>query len=68
MDFVQQAGQYRQAAEAAIQMHGAIGMSQELPAARLAKRIVTNDFRYGDRLYHGAQLAPTLAQHIDAVW
>lgn len=54
----------RLAAEAAIQMHGAMGMSQELPAARLAKRIITNDFRYGDRLYHCARLSSTLTAQL----
>lgn len=56
----------RLAAEIAIQMHGAMGMSQELPAARLAKRLITNDFRHGDRLYQGARLASTLARDLAA--
>jgi alkylation response protein AidB-like acyl-CoA dehydrogenase len=57
----------RRAAETAIQLHGAMGMSQELAAARLAKRIITNDFRFGDRLYHGARLCTTLPAHVAAM-
>lgn len=58
----------RFAAETAIQLHGAIGMSDELPAARLARRLVTNEFRHGDRLRHGAALAADLSAHITNVW
>lgn len=39
-------------AQAAIQLHGGMGMSEETLAARLAQRLITNEYRYGDRLFH----------------
>ncbi|MFP5473401.1 MAG: acyl-CoA dehydrogenase family protein [Gammaproteobacteria bacterium] len=40
----------RAAAEAAIQMHGGMGLSEEVLATRLAQRLIASEFRYGDRL------------------
>lgn len=46
----------RMCAEGAIQMHGGMGMSEEVLATRLAQRLLTSEFRYGDRLLHTAWL------------
>lgn len=53
----------RACAEAAIQMHGGMGVSEEVLATRLAQRLLASEFRYGDRLAHVAQL---LAPQADA--
>jgi alkylation response protein AidB-like acyl-CoA dehydrogenase len=54
----------RACAESAIQMHGGMGVSEEVLATRLAQRLLASEFRYGDRLTHAARLlAP---QHPDA--
>jgi len=53
----------RHAAESAIQLHGGMGMTAELPAARLACRLLCAEFEHGDRLQQLARLqrlpAPT---------
>lgn len=46
----------RRSAEAAIQLHGGMGMTAELPAARLACRLLCAEFEHGDRLQQLAQL------------
>jgi len=46
----------RACAEAAIQMHGGMGVSEEVLATRLAQRLIASEFRHGDRLAHMAQL------------
>lgn len=46
----------RMCAEGAIQMHGGMGMSEEVLATRVAQRLLTSEFRYGDRLLHTARL------------
>lgn len=46
----------RTCAEAAIQMHGGMGVSEEVLATRLAQRLLASEFRYGDRLTHAARL------------
>lgn len=46
----------RSCAEAAIQMHGGMGVSEEVLATRLAQRLLASEFRYGDRLTHAARL------------
>jgi hypothetical protein len=46
----------RFSAQAAIQLHGGMGMSEETLAARLAQRLITNEYRYGDRLFHAKAL------------
>jgi alkylation response protein AidB-like acyl-CoA dehydrogenase len=46
----------RACAEAAIQMHGGMGMSEEVIATRLAQRLLASEFRYGDRLLYTARL------------
>lgn len=43
-------------AEAAIQMHGGMGVSEEVLATRLAQRLIASEFRHGDRLAHAAWL------------
>ncbi|VWX61606.1 Acyl-CoA dehydrogenase [Burkholderiales bacterium 8X] len=50
-------------AEAAIQMHGGMGVSEEVLATCLAQRLLASDFRYGDRLTHASRL---LGGHRDA--
>ncbi|MGE4242992.1 acyl-CoA dehydrogenase family protein [Ramlibacter sp.] len=46
----------RASAEAAIQMHGGMGVSEEVLATRLAQRLIASEFRYGDRLTHSSRL------------
>ncbi|WP_158292148.1 acyl-CoA dehydrogenase family protein [Paracraurococcus ruber] len=43
-------------AEQAIQVHGGMGMTEELPATRLARRILMAEFEWGDRHVHAARL------------
>ncbi|MDR6427508.1 alkylation response protein AidB-like acyl-CoA dehydrogenase [Variovorax paradoxus] len=50
----------RACAESAIQMHGGMGVSEEVLATRTAQRLIASEFRYGDRLLHAARL---LAPH-----
>ena len=53
----------RVCAESAIQMHGGMGVSEEVLATRLAQRLLASEFRYGDRLTHAARLlAPQTSQ------
>ena len=53
----------RSCAESAIQMHGGMGVSEEVLATRLAQRLLASEFRYGDRLTHAARLlAPQPAE------
>lgn len=49
----------RACAEGAIQMHGGMGMSEEVLATRLAQRLIASEFRYGDRLLHARWLQQT---------
>jgi len=55
----------RQVAESCIQLHGGIGMSRELPAARLAMHALSCSVQWGDRFVHLDRLtaapAPTRA-------
>jgi alkylation response protein AidB-like acyl-CoA dehydrogenase len=46
----------RRAAETIIQLHGGMGMTQELPATRLNKRLMMAEFDYGDADWHAHQL------------
>ena len=46
----------RVCAESAIQMHGGMGVSEEVLATRMAQRLLASEFRYGDRLTHAARL------------
>jgi len=48
-------------AQAAIQLHGGMGITEEMLAARLAQRLINNEYRYGDRLYHSTTLQQTRA-------
>ncbi len=54
----------RRAAEATIQLHGGMGMTAELPAARLARRLLCAEFEHGDRFAQLARLQtqPTAAR------
>jgi alkylation response protein AidB-like acyl-CoA dehydrogenase len=45
-----QAGQI--IAETAIQLHGGIGVTEELSIGHFAKRLIANRFRFGDETYH----------------
>lgn len=53
----------RRGAEAAIQLHGGMGMTAELPAARLARRLLCAEFEQGDHFSQLERLAsqPTAA-------
>ena len=44
-------------AEAAIQLHGGMGMTEELLTARLAERVLGCEYEYGDRFSHLTRLA-----------
>jgi alkylation response protein AidB-like acyl-CoA dehydrogenase len=46
----------RRCAEGSIQLHGGMGMTAELPAARLARRLLCAEFEHGDRLQQLARL------------
>lgn len=46
----------RGVAESAIQAHGGMGMTEELPAIRLCKRLMMADFEYGNRVFQAARL------------
>jgi alkylation response protein AidB-like acyl-CoA dehydrogenase len=46
----------RACAESAIQMHGGMGVSEEVLATRVAQRLIASEFRYGDRLLHVERL------------
>lgn len=46
----------RACAESAIQMHGGMGLSEEVLATRLAQRLIASEFRYGDRLTHAGRI------------
>lgn len=43
-------------AETVIQLHGGMGMTREMPAARLATRLLANAMRFGDTLSHRQSL------------
>ncbi len=43
-------------AHSAIQLHGGMGVTEELQATRLAKRILMSDFEYGDGAFHAERL------------
>ncbi|MFS2203899.1 acyl-CoA dehydrogenase family protein [Variovorax sp. Varisp36] len=53
----------RQVAETAIQLHGGIGMSRELPAARLAMHALACSQRWGDRFSQLDRLAADAVLH-----
>ncbi len=46
----------RAVAESAIQCHGGMGMTEELPAMRLCKRLMMAEFEYGNRVFQAARL------------
>ena len=43
-------------AQEAIQCHGGMGMTEALPAIRLARRVMMAEFEYGDRTFHAKRL------------
>jgi len=51
-------GLARRGAEASIQLHGGMGMTAELPATRLARRLLCAEFEFGDRLQLLGELQP----------
>ncbi len=52
--------------ESAIQLHGGIGMSRELPAARLAMHAIGCSLQWGDRYEQLDSLAAGMAAEIAA--
>ena len=46
----------RAVAESAIQCHGGMGMTEELQAMRLCKRLMMAEFEYGNRVFQAARL------------
>lgn len=46
----------RAVAESAIQCHGGMGMTEELPAMRLCKRLMMAEFEYGNRVFQASRL------------
>ena len=46
---------------AVIQLHGGMGMTEEMPATRLAKRLLMVEFEYGDSAFHEARLLAATA-------
>jgi alkylation response protein AidB-like acyl-CoA dehydrogenase len=46
----------RRFAAATVQLHGGMGMTEELPASRLAKRLLMVEFEYGGTPFHEARL------------
>ncbi|WP_165585571.1 acyl-CoA dehydrogenase family protein [Roseococcus sp. SYP-B2431] len=46
----------RAVAESAIQCHGGMGMTEELPANRLCKRLMMAEFEFGNRVFHATRL------------
>ncbi len=57
-------GLARRGAEASIQLHGGMGLTAELPAGRLARRLLCAEFEQGDRFTQLERLAnePTAAR------
>jgi alkylation response protein AidB-like acyl-CoA dehydrogenase len=51
----------RAIAEAAIQCHGGMGLTDHLPATRLARRILMAEHEYGDRAFQAARLSARAA-------
>ena len=51
----------RRAAEKIIQLHGGMGMTEELPATRLNKRLMMAEFEFGDAAWHARKLLPHAA-------
>ncbi|WP_325419742.1 acyl-CoA dehydrogenase [Aquabacterium sp.] len=52
----------RLCAEAAIQLHGGMGMTEELLVARVAERALSAEFDYGDRYFHLRRLGTQKAR------
>jgi alkylation response protein AidB-like acyl-CoA dehydrogenase len=45
----------RSVAQDAIQLHGGMGLTDELPASRMIKRLLTIEFDFGDQTHHAAK-------------
>lgn len=54
-------------AHTAIQLHGGMGVTEELQATRLAKRILMSDFEYGDGAFHAERLLAARAAGADRI-
>jgi len=53
-------------AQEAIQCHGGMGMTEALPAIRLARRVMMAEFEYGDRTFHANRLLVDARQDDEA--
>ena len=51
-------------AQATIQCHGGMGMTEGLQAIRLARRIMMAEFEFGDRSFHAQRLLDDAARRI----
>lgn len=56
----------RMVAESAIQLHGGMGMTVEMPAARLAMHTLMCSLQYGDRLHYLDSLSTQMAADVMA--
>lgn len=54
----------RTVAESAIQMHGGMGMTMEMPAARLAMHTLMCNLQYGDRFHYLDSLSSQMAADV----
>jgi len=44
--------------QGAVQLHGGMGLTEELAASRLIKRLMMVEFDFGDQAYHAARVSP----------
>ena len=54
----------RTVAESAIQMHGGMGMTVEMPAARLAMHALMCNLQYGDRYHYLDSLSSQMSADV----
>lgn len=57
----------RTVAESAIQLHGGMGMTTEMPAARLAMHTLMCNLQYGDRFHYLDALSAQMAEDVAAL-
>lgn len=57
----------RTVAESAIQMHGGMGMTMEMPAARLAMHTLMCNLQYGDRYHYLDSLSSQMSADVQTV-
>ena len=57
----------RTVAESAIQLHGGMGMTVEMPAARLAMHVLMCNLQYGDRFHYLDTLSAQMANDVAAL-